>query len=178
MKKRYMLMTIIGLVILLAGCADNAPEEDSNTLLNDHSSDNATEEDLNTLPGDHPPEMYVEVDGEEYTLELGAYCWFNITEDMKKCVDAVTPTESFEPIEVSPGQIITLTTDYSPKPDEVTVTILENGDSTMVEMESDEIVAPQQAGTYEYVYHVNWIDHEDERYSLASASYGFILQVK
>ncbi len=83
-----------------------------------------------------------------------------------------------EPIQVKAGEQITLNMDYTPKPNEIHLSQIENDDEVEIEVNHNQFIAPNEKGTYFYVYSVWWIDEEDENLSHGDAFYAFALEVK
>ncbi|AIF42087.1 hypothetical protein [Virgibacillus sp. SK37] len=127
------------------------------------------------LSGSKPPNVSLKTDNKQYDTKLGTYCWNG------ECVDTVGPAELLEnkePIQVQAGEQITLNMDYTPKPNEIHLSQIRNGDEVEVEVNHNQFIAPDEKGIYFYAYSVWWVDEEDENLSHGDASYAFALEVK
>lgn len=132
------------------------------------------------LTGDKPPDVSLEIGGGTYETELGSYCWsrpLTSGEVETKCIDVDLHGEDETPVEVKTGEQIKLTMDYAPKPNEVRLSQIDNYNESTIEVIDNQIVAPDKAGTYFYIYSVNWMDMEGENVSRGGADYGFVLKV-
>ena len=128
-----------------------------------------------SMSGDKPPKTVVEIGGETYETVLGSYCW------KKMCVDTVGPPELLEgkdPIKVKPGEKITIVMNYNPKPNEVYLgQMINDNDSTEVNMENNRFTAPTEKGIYYYTYSVWWKDKKEKNLSHGDAYYAFVIEV-
>ncbi|MEH7442563.1 hypothetical protein V7201_09585 [Bacillus sp. JJ1122] len=155
MKKSFLTIALIGLII--SGCANS----------------DSTEEKL------IPPKAFIEVANERYETILGTYCWSSAGQ--AKCVDKTGPVELLEgsePIEVNPGESITLIMEYEPKPNKIHVLHISNNEETEVKVSNNHFSAPTQKGTYYYSYGARWMDEKKENVSNGDASYVFAIEVK
>lgn len=121
-----------------------------------------------------PPQVFMEIGSETYETILGTYCWGNT------CVDTVGPVEMLEdeePIRVKPGEIISLTMNYEPKPNEFYVVQVSEGGEKVSLVQDDRFTAPSEKGIYYYYFSVGWIDEEEEHLSHGDAFYAFALEV-
>ena len=128
-----------------------------------------------TVFSSKPPNMYIEVEGEQYATKLGTYCW------TKGCVDTVGPQELLEgkePIQVTADQKITLQLQGDLKNTEFHLA-LENGEEYKeVPLEEYTFLAPTEPGTYYYSAGVWWNDSKKENVSKGDAFYAFVIEVK
>ncbi|WP_077324777.1 hypothetical protein [Virgibacillus siamensis] len=158
--KKFTVVAILLLVFILCGC---------NGIFSKNTDENGD------LTGDSPPNAYIKIDNKKYDTKLGSYCWTT------KCVDKVGPAELLkdkDPIQVQAGESITFGMDYTPKPNEVHLSRISNGNETEVEVEDNHFKAPVEKGIYFYAYGVWWMDAEEENLSHGDASYAFVLEVK
>lgn len=129
----------------------------------------------NELSGSKPPSVSIKTNNKQHDTQLGTYCWNG------GCVDTVGPVELLkekEPIQVKTGEQITLNMDYTPKPNEIHLSQLENDGEVEIEVNHNQFIAPDEKGIYFYAYSVWWIDEEDENLSHGDAFYAFALEVK
>lgn len=125
--------------------------------------------------GEKPPKALIEIGNETYETTIGSYCWENT------CTDTAGPVELLEgkdPVEVKPGEIISFRMDYEPKPNQISVTQINNNKESNVEVKGNRITAPMQKGIYYYSYGVWWMDEIESNLSHGSAFYAFALEVK
>lgn len=160
--KKFVVISVLLFVFTISGCGDTSTES-------------------NGLSGDSPPDMRIEIDGESYKTELGSYCWDD-SRGKAECVDTGGPKELLEdeePIQIKAGQQIKLNMDYTPKPNEVHLSKIDNDDEMEMEMEiiDNQFTAPNEKGTYFYSYSVWWMD-EEENFSHGSAYYAFAVEVQ
>jgi hypothetical protein len=128
------------------------------------------------LTGDKPPKLILEIDGETYEAILGTYCW------TRGCADTVGPNELLkdkEPIKVKPGEQVMLKMDYTPKPNVINFSQIENDQVEKdIEIIDNKFIAPDEAGIYHYVYSAWWKDEKDKDLSHGDAFYAFSLEVQ
>lgn len=120
-----------------------------------------------------PPIVKLEVNGEIYPTAQGSYCWNN--KNVGECADMVSPTEIVKdtsPIIFGPGDIITILVDR--KPYDQGLTIENEGVDT--EMNNNTFTAPEDKGTYIYMYYARWND--DGSGTSGDSSYVFKIEVK
>ncbi len=128
----------------------------------------------NDVSGEKPPKVFMEIGNETYETILGTYCWGNM------CVDTVGPVEMLEdeePIRVKPGEIISLTMNYEPKPNEFYVVQMSKSGEKEITVQDNYFIAPTEKGIYYYYYAVRWMDKEVENLSHGDAFYAFALEV-
>ncbi|WHX28116.1 hypothetical protein QNH47_09800 [Virgibacillus halodenitrificans] len=129
----------------------------------------------NGLSGSKPPVVSINVDNKEYDTRLGTYCWNG------NCVDTVGPVELLKekaPVQVHAGEQITLEMEYTPKPNEIYLSQINNGSETEIKLNHNQFRAPDKKGTYFYAYSVSWLDEEDENLSHGDAFYAFAIEVQ
>lgn len=127
------------------------------------------------IKGGKPPAVFVEVDNAKYDTVLGSYCW------KYECVDTAGShelVEDKEPISVQAGEVITLNMDYTPKPNEEYVGQIQGDKEKEVDVQDNQFIAPEEKGTYVFVYSVWWTDEEKDNYSHGDAYYAFSIQVE
>ncbi|WP_225986053.1 hypothetical protein [Psychrobacillus glaciei] len=154
MNKRFYALLIL-VVTILVGCSSQ------HTVLN------------------KPPNVLIEIGKETYETKLGTYCWNN--ENNGVCVDTVGPIELLkgtEPIHVKSGDQIKFVMNYEPKPNEFSVTQMNNSEQIEISIKDNQITAPTEKGTYYYSYSVWWMDDHLENVSNGDAFYAFVIQVK
>lgn len=158
--KKLVVVSALLLVFILSGCGDTSTD--------------------NGLSGDTPPNVNVEIDGESYETVLGTYCW-DISKGESECIDTAGPQELLkdkDPIQIKAGEEIKLNMDYTPKPNKIHLSQIENDDETEIEIDDNHFTAPNEKGTYYYSYGVWWMDEEDEDLSHGDAFYAFALEVQ
>jgi hypothetical protein len=131
------------------------------------------------LSGNKPPIVNIEIDGVKHETKLGSYCWGS--NGKAECVDTAGPVELLEddePIQIKSGKQITLTMDYTPKPNEIHLSQIKNNDEMEIEIYDQKFIAPDEKGIYYYSYGVWWMDEKEENVSHADAFYAFVLEVK
>lgn len=129
----------------------------------------------NGLSGSKPPVVSIKIDNKEYDTKLGTYCWNG------NCVDTVGPVELLNdkaPVQVHAGEQITLNMEYTPKPNEIYLSQINNDSEMEIKLNHSQFIVPDKKGTYFYVYSVRWLDEEDENLSHGDAFYAFVLEVK
>ncbi|WP_088011658.1 hypothetical protein [Gottfriedia acidiceleris] len=129
--------------------------------------------------GNKPPKTIVQVGNHTYDTKLGTYCWSMKGEG--ECVDTAGPVELLEgekPIEVKPGENVRMIMNYSPKPNEIHLTQINNGKESEIVVVKNQFSAPINKGVYYYSYGVWWLNKKDEHLSNGDASYVFALEVK
>lgn len=159
--KKFVVISVLLLVFIISGCGDTSIEN-------------------NVLSGDTPPNVSIEIDGESYGTILGSYCW-DISKEKSECVDTAGPIELLkdeEPIQIKAGEQIKLNMDYTPKPNEIHLSKIDNDDEMEVEIIDNQFAAPDEKGTYFYRYSVWWMDEEDEDLSHGDAFYAFAIKVQ
>ncbi|WP_203362990.1 hypothetical protein [Bacillus sp. REN10] len=126
-----------------------------------------------------PPNASIQIGEHSYETTLGSYCWSE--EGKGTCVDKAGPVELLEkqtPIEVSPGEKITFTLDYEPKPTEEHVTQFHHNEEMDVQVKDQQFTAPLKKGVYYYGYSVWWNDEKEPNVSKGDAVYTFVIEVK
>lgn len=151
---KYFFIFVVLLVLIIAACS---------------------KEGMSGVSGDKPPEVYIVIDDDKYETKLGTYCWTG------GCADTVGPVELLkekEPIIVTPGEKITFSMDYKPKPNEFYLVQINGNNESGVQIEENGFSAPIQKGVYYYSYGVWWMDEKNENVSYGDAFYAFVLEVK
>ena len=131
------------------------------------------------LSGNKPPIVNIEMDGVKHETKLGSYCWES--NGKAECVDTAGPVELLaddEPIQIKSGEQITLTMDYTPKPNEIHLSQIKNNEEIEIEIKDQKFTAPDEKGIYYYSYGVWWMDEKEENVSHGDAFYAFVLEVK
>ena len=131
------------------------------------------------LSGNKPPIVNIEMDGVKHETKLGSYCWES--NGKAECVDTAGPVELLaddEPIQIKSGEQITLTMDYTPKPNEMHLSQIKNHEEIEIEIKDQKFTAPDEKGIYYYSYGVWWMDEKEENVSHGDAFYAFVLEVK
>lgn len=131
------------------------------------------------LSGNMPPIVNIEIDGVKHETKLGSYCWES--NGKAECVDTAGPVELLaddEPIQIKSGEQITLTMDYTPKPNEIHLSQIKNNEEIEIEIKDQKFTAPDEKGIYYYSYGVWWMDEKEENVSHGDAFYAFVLEVK
>ena len=126
-----------------------------------------------------PPIVNIEMDGVKHETKLGSYCWES--NGKAECVDTAGPVELLaddEPIQIKSGEQITLTMDYTPKPNEIHLSQIKNNEEIEIEIKDQKFTAPDEKGIYYYSYGVWWMDEKEENVSHGDAFYAFVLEVK
>jgi len=111
---------------------------------------------------------------------LGSYCW-DISKGKSECVDTAGPVELLKdekPIQIKAGEQIKLNMDYTPKPNKIHLSQIDNDDEKEIEINDNQFTAPDEKGTYFYSYGVWWMDEEDEDLSNGDAFYAFVIEVQ
>ena len=114
---KFSMVAILFFVMILSGCNGVFTK-------NKDESGNSS--------GNKPPIVNIEIDGEKHETKLGSYCWGS--KGKAECVDTAGPVELLgdeEPLQIKSGEQITLTMDYTPKPNEIHLSQIKNN----VEME-------------------------------------------
>lgn len=133
----------------------------------------------NGMDGDGPPNAEIKVGVHSFETTLGSYCWEG--DGSGKCVDKVGPKELLKgktPIKVKPGEKITLTVKYEPKPNEFHVLQISKNGQKEIKVDNNNFTAPMKKGTFYYSYGVWWIDDKIDHVSHGSASYAFVIKVE
>ncbi|GAA3401836.1 stalk domain-containing protein [Paenibacillus hodogayensis] len=128
------------------------------------------------IKGSLPPVPYIKSNANLSPL-LSSYCWIG-------CADYPGPVrrvENQKPVQVLPGDSVTVEFDYTPKPAAVTVTRyrIENGQQVETAREPliDNVFSfPSEEGVYVYQIFAQW--KISEKYVSGDASYVFIVQVE
>ena len=131
------------------------------------------------LSGNMPPIVNIEINGVKHETKLGSYCWES--NGKAECVDTAGPVELLandEPIQIKSGEQITLTMDYTPKPNEIHLSQIKNNEEIEIEIKDQKFTAPDEKGIYYYSYGVWWMDEKEENVSHGDAFYAFVLEVK
>lgn len=126
------------------------------------------------ISGENPPKVFIEIGKEKYETILGTYCWENT------CIDTVGPIEILkdeEPIRVKPGEIISLTMNYEPKPNEFSVMQMSKDGEQVGTIQDNQFTVPDEKGIYYYYYATRWKDQQQENVSHGDAYYAFALEV-
>ncbi len=155
--KKFLILFLISAAFVLYGCNTNS----------------------NPLTGSAPPDVYVEIDNKKYITVPGTYCWKSGGKGI--CTDTAGPVELLkreEPITVDAGKSISLKMDFTPKPNDVSLTQIHNGKESIASANGSRFTAPVEEGIYHYSYQVWWMDEEDEPLSHGDASYAFVLEIK
>ena len=87
------------------------------------------------LSGNMPPIVNIEIDGVKHETKLGSYCWES--NGKAECVDTAGPVELLaddQPIQIKSGEQITLTMDYTPKPNEIHLSQIKNNEEIEIEI--------------------------------------------
>lgn len=164
---KFMIIVIFLLVFMISACGITFSQ---NTNENNHVSENK------------PPDTDIEVDHKQYDTILGAYCWdYRTSNDNREdeCVDVAGPVELLadeEPIAVNPGEHMTLIIDDERKPDDVQLSQMKNDEETDIEIDDNQLTAPEEKGIYYYDYDVSWVADGDQ--SHGDVSYAFVIEVK
>lgn len=125
-----------------------------------------------------PPKVLIEMANEKYETKLGGYCWGN--NQVSTCVDMAGPVELLkdkQPIDVQPGEKVTLVMDYKPNPDEMHVTQFNENIETDLNLSDNQFTVPEEKGIYYYAYSAGWTDEKDASVSKGDALYAFVLEV-
>ncbi|PGL68903.1 hypothetical protein [Bacillus sp. AFS055030] len=133
----------------------------------------------NGLKGNKPPKTMVQVENQTYDTKLGSYCW--ITKGKGECADTAGPVNLLEgkkPIEVKPGETIKINMKYTPKPNEIHLTQINNNKESEILLVKNQFSAPINKGVYYYSYGVWWVDKKDKHLSHGDAFYAFALEIK
>ena len=131
------------------------------------------------LSGNMPPIVNIEIDGIKHETKLGSYCWES--NGKAECVDTAGPVELLaddEPIQIKSGEQITVTMDYTPKPNEIHLSQIKNNVEIEIEIKDQKFTASDEKGIYYYSYGVWWMDEKEENVSHGDAFYAFVLEVK
>jgi hypothetical protein len=83
-----------------------------------------------------------------------------------------------EPIKIKSGEQITLTMDYTSKPNEIHLSQIKNNEEIEIEIKDQKFTAPDEKGIYYYSHGVWWMDEKEEKVSHGDAFYAFVLEVK
>lgn len=156
--KRCSAVLVFLMVIILVGCTDG----------------NAI-----GMTGEKPPAAFVTIGDETYETKLGSYCWKSNSSAM--CADTAGPVDLLsgeEPIQVKPGEEVSVGINFSRKPNEVHVSQFRDNQETEVEMINNRFKAPLGKGTYIYGYSVWWMSEKEKNVSDGDALYAFALEVK
>jgi hypothetical protein len=162
--RKFSIVAILFFVIIVSGC-------NGVLIKNTDGSGN--------LSGNKPPIVNIEMDGVKHETKLGSYCWES--NGKAECVDTAGPVELLaddEPIQIKSGEQITLTMDYTPKPNEIHLSQIKNNEEIEIEIKDQKFTAPDEKGIYYYSYGVWWMDEKEENVSLGDAFYAFVLEVK
>lgn len=127
------------------------------------------------MSGEKPPEVTINIGNESYETKLGTYCW------KASCVDYAGPVELLEgkvPIKVNPGEKISFSMEYEPKPNTFHLMQFTESNETEVLLEENSFSAPSQKGIYYYSYGVWWLDDKEENVSNGDAFYAFVIEVQ
>ncbi|MFG6494609.1 hypothetical protein P8610_04575 [Fictibacillus sp. UD] len=131
------------------------------------------------MTGKQPPASFVAIGDKKYETKLGSYCWKSNTSAM--CVDTAGPVDLVsgeEPIQVKPGDEVSVEMDFSRKPNEVHISLFRDNQETEVKMNNHGFKAPLEKGTYIYGYSVWWMSEKEKDVSDGDALYAFALEVK
>ncbi len=156
--KRYTVFLLCVMVIILAGCTADNPIG---------------------MSGKKPPAAFVKIGDKQYETKLGAYCWKSNSSAI--CTDTAGPFDLVsgqEPIQVKPGEEISVDVNYSRKPDEVHFSQYTFNQKTEVEMNHNRFKAPLEKGKYIYGYSVWWMSEKEKNVSDGDAQYAFAIEVK
>lgn len=134
--------------------------------------------DNNAMVGEKPPKVLIEVANELYETKLGEYCWGN--NKVNTCVDIAGPVELLKdkkPIDVHPGEKVTIVMDYEPKPNEMHVTQFNENIETDIILSNNQFTVPEENGIYYYAYNAGWTDEKDATVYKGNVLYAFVLEV-
>ena len=162
--RKFSIVAILFFVFILSGC---------NGVFTKNTDGSGN------LSGNKPPIVNIEIDGVKHETKLGSYCWGS--NGKGECVDTAGPVELLEddePIQIKSGEQITLTMDYTPKPNEIHLSQIKNNDEMEIEINNQKFTAPDEKGIYYYSYGVWWMDEKEENVSRGDAFYAFVLEVK
>ena len=162
--RKFSIVAILFFVFILSGC---------NGIFTKNTAGGGN------LSGNKPPIVNIEIAGVKHETKLGSYCWGS--NGKAECVDTAGPVELLgddEPIQIKSSQQITLTMDYTPKPNEVHLLQIQNNDETEIEINDQKFTAPGEKGIYYYSYGVWWMDEKEANVSHGDAFYAFVLEVK
>ncbi|WP_349408780.1 hypothetical protein [Pseudalkalibacillus sp. SCS-8] len=121
----------------------------------------------NELKGTKPPIPDVEIDSEKIPVVRGGYCWY-------ECADTATIPELVqgkEPLIVSKNSKITITFNYEPEPNQISITRMKKGEEKVY---NQSLKVPSEQGVYYYKISARW-DYDDLE---ADSSYAFVIEVK
>ena len=130
------------------------------------------------MEGDKPPKTMIQIGEISYETKLGTYCWSS--NGQGECVDTAGPVELLKgkkPIEVRPGEVVTLKMKYKPLPNKVHLNQVKNEKVIEVPVVNYRFTAPTEKGIYFYSYGVWWMDKKDKNVSNGDAFYAFALEV-
>ena len=162
--RKFSIVTIMCFILILTAC-------NGIFIKNTDGSGN--------LSRNMPPIVNIEIDGVKHETKLGSYCWES--NGKAECVDTAGPVELLandEPIQIKSGEQITLTMDYTPKPNEIHLSQIKNNEEIEIEIKDQKFTAPDEKGIYYYSYGVWWMDEKEENVSHGDAFYAFVLEVK
>ena len=131
------------------------------------------------LYGNKPPIGNIEMDGVKHETRMGSYCWKS--NGKAECVDTAGPVELLaddEPIQIKSGEQITLTMDFTPKPNEIHLSQIKNHEEIEINIKDQTFTGPDEKGIYYYSYRVWWMDEKEENVSHGDAFYAFVLEVQ
>ena len=161
---KFSMVAILFFVMILSGCNGVFTK-------NKDESGNSS--------GNKPPIVNIEIDGEKHETKLGSYCWGS--KGKAECVDTAGPVGLLgdeEPLQIKSGEQITLTMDYTPKPNEIHLSQIKNNVEMEIEINDQKFTAPDEKGIYYYSYGVWWMDEKKVHVSHGDAFYAFVLEVK
>jgi len=127
------------------------------------------------MSGGKPPEVTINIGNENYETKLGTFCW------RASCVDTAGPVELLKgkaPIKVNPGEKISFSMEYEPKPNVSHLMEFTESNENEVLIEENSFTAPSQKGIYYYSYGVWWMDDKEENVSNGDAFYAFVIEVE
>src|SRR5699024_8951688 len=117
---------------------------------------------------------------ESYETVLSTYCW-DVSKGESECVDTAGPVDLLKdekPIKIKAGEQIKLNMDYTPKPNKIHLSQIENDEEVEIEINDNQLTAHDEKGTYFYSYGVWWMDEEDTDLSHGDAFYAFAIEVQ
>jgi hypothetical protein len=126
--------------------------------------------------GNTPPVPYIKSNQEILPI-LSSYCW-NVCADYPSPVRHV---QNQKPVQVLPGEEVTVGFDYTPKPTKVTVNRYRIESGQQMESANEQLINnvfsfPSEEGVYVYTIFAQW--KISEKYVTGDANYVFIVQVE
>lgn len=153
-------------IIIIGGCAQGNEDK----LGNDSNS------------SERPPELRLEIDGEEFEAKMGSYCWEHQESDGERLVDcddnddSVKATKNIKPIQTKADQKVLLKMDGASASNTKThLTQVKKGDKEEISVKEGQFSTPNEKGTYNYKYEVEWLEGNENEGS--HSVYAFNLKV-